>query len=692
MHHKKEKVNFLTSFINPSFLNRMKNKFGLLKSLDSDQIVESVEEALKNNTVYNKDGNEFKKYPQCVISQSIKQSRDYLLSQQHDDGHFISELEANTTLTSEYIMLLYFMDMVDERKIKKAAKYILSKQCLDGSWSIFYGGEGDISTTIESYFALKLAGYDKSHPALEKARKYILDNGGIMNARVITKITLCFFGQYDWRGTPSMPVEIILIPRLFSFNIYEFSSWARICVVPLTILMDKKPQIEIPATATIDELYLVPRNKVNFSFEKDDKNLISWHNFFVGVDRILKMLEKSPVKISSKLAMKKSEKWILDHQDDSGDWGGIFPAKAYSIMALKSLGHDNNFPPIKKGMEAIERFHIETDEYIHQQSCVSPVWDTAWSMLALEESGLPAEHPVLKRAARWLYSKQTVKNGDWKVKCPSAKPGGWSFEYYNEYYPDTDDTSAVILALKYVKGLNDISTKDKLRKGLEWLFNMQNTDGGWGAFDKDVNNPIYNRILFNDFKTMLDPSCPDITGRVLELFGVLGYKRGFLPVEAALEYLKREQTPEGCWFGRWGVNYLYGTWASLSGFAAIGEDPEQEYIQRAVNWLFDKQNDDGGWGECCDSYKYKKCMGKGKSTPSQASWALVALIDSGYSNDERVKKGIEYLVNSQNENGTWDEEEFTGTGFPNAFYIRYHMYKDYFPLLALSKYIKSVNK
>lgn len=692
MHFKNVKVNFLTSFINPSFLIHVKNKFGLVKSMDYGQIIKSVEQVLKNDRFYNDNDKEIQDYPECKVSQAIKKSRDYILLQQNDDGHYIAEFEANTTLTSEYIMLLYFMDMADEGKIKRAAKYILSKQSPDGSWPIFYGGTGDISTTIEAYFALKLAGYDKFHPALSKARKFILCQGGIMKARVITKISLSFFGQYDRRGIPSMPVEIIMIPRLFSFNIYEFSSWARICVVPLTVLMELKPKIKIPRTATLDELYLVPRDEADFSFEKDDKNLISWHNFFLGADKILKMLEKSPIKISRKTAIKKAEKWILAHQDDSGDWGGIFPAKAFSVMALKSLGYDNDFPPIQKGIEAIERFHIKTDGYIHQQSCVSPIWDTAWSMLALAESGLPADHPSLKRSARWLYKKQTVKNGDWQVKCPAVKPGGWSFEYYNEYYPDTDDTSTVIMALKGIKNLSGIPTIDKLRKALEWLLSMHNTDGGWGAFDKDVNNPIYNKILFNDFKTMLDPSCPDITGRVLELLGNLGYKRGFLPIESALDYLKRVQHPDGPWFGRWGVNYIYGTWACLSGFAAIGEDCGQEYIQRAVNWLFDKQNTDGGWGECCDSYKYKEFMGKGKTTPSQTSWALIGLIDSGYSNDSRVKKGIEYLLNNQNEHGTWDEKEFTGTGFPNAFYIRYHMYKDYFPLLALSKYRKSVNK
>ncbi len=680
----KERVNIINGFINPNIFSRIKSKVGLYKSLDTSAIIESVNKILDKEF---KTGNDIVTDDNCIVSQTISKSRDYILSQQKPDGHWIGELEANTTLTAEYIMLMYFMDMVDHEKVRKAANYIISKQSEDGSWPIYYGGPGDISASVESYFVLKLAGYGKDEPFMQKAREFILKSGGVMKSRVITKINLSFFGQFEWEGTPSIPVEIIYIPRVCSFNIYEFSSWARICVVPLTVLMEIKPRIHVPESANIDELYTIPRDEVDFSFEKDD-NFLSWHNFFIGADRILKILEKSPIKISKKLAIKKAEKWILDHQDKSGDWGGIFPAMAFSIMALKTLGYNNDFTPIKKGFEAIERFHIEDENSIHQQSCVSPVWDTAWTTIALAESGISDRDESLVKAASWLYNRQTTRDGDWKIKVPQAQPGGWSFEYYNEFYPDADDTSAVILALLNVNGVSGVDKASRLKKGLMWLLNMQNTDGGWGAFDKDVNNPVYNLILFNDFKTMLDPSCPDITGRIIELLAILGYGKDFVPVKLAIDYLKREQHPDGPWFGRWGVNYIYGTWAVLAGLAAIGESKDEPYVKRAIDWLFAIQNHDGGWGESCRSYERDTFAGRGTSTPSQTAWVLIALISYGYANDSRVKRGIDFLIGKQLQDGSWEEKEFTGTGFPNAFYIRYHMYKDFFPLFALSKYKK----
>ncbi len=686
---KKERVNVLTSFINPHVFTKVKHTIGITNYLNHQDINDAVEQLVQLGSVCQGQSVRMPHETGCPVSRAIRRSQRYILSHQNQDGHWVAELEANTTLTSEYIMLMYFMGMVDEQKLAKAANYIVSKQNQDGSWSIFYGGEGDISTSIESYFALKLAGYTADHPIMRKARDFILRCGGIMNARVITKIILSFFGQFDWRGTPSLPVEMIFIPRLCSFNIYEFSSWARICVVPMAVLMELKPSIGIPARAHIDELYTQPRACVNFSFAKQE-GLLSWHNFFVGVDRILKLLEKSPIKISKKLALKKSERWILQHQDESGDWGGIFPAKAFSIMALKMLGHSNDYPPIKKGFEAIERFQITTADYIHQQSCVSPVWDTAWSVLALRESGVRSDDPAMINAGRWLYLKQTTRTGDWKIKNPKAQPGGWAFEYFNEFYPDTDDTAAVIMALMNISGVQGVNKSQRIGRGLKWLLSMQNTDGGWGAFDKDVNNPIYNKILFNDFKTMLDPSCPDLTGRIIELLGELGYNRDFLPLKNAIQYLKNEQYDEGCWFGRWGVNFIYGTWAVLCGLTKIGENRDKDYIQRAVDWLFRIQNPDGGWGESCLSYHSAEYMGKGNSTASQTAWALLALISCGYARDERVAKGIDFLVERQLDEGTWEENEFTGTGFPRAFYIRYHMYKDYFPLLALSRYKKTI--
>lgn len=688
---KKNKVNLITSFINPSVFFQMKTMVGLKKKrsdyeLDSafgrDDAFSTIDEFFSVALTEEK---------RSQLNFAIVQSQRYLFDIQKSDGHWIGELEANITLTAEFIMLMHFMDLVDPKKVEKSAAYIKRKQLSDGSWPIFFNGDGDISTTVEAYFALKLAGTDYEAPCMVNARQFILAHGGITKVRMITKIMLAFFGQYDWRGVPVLPVEMIYIPRVCSFNIYEFSSWARICVVPLTILMHYKPFIQIDSYCDISELYVGHKDQVDFEFNTD-QNLISWHNFFVGVDRVLKLLENSPLRISTERALAKAERWILDHQDDSGDWGGIFPAMAFSIMALRMRGYSNDYEPIKKGFEAIERFQIKTDTEIHQQSCVSPVWDTAWTLCALQASGIDSSDTRLLYAAQWLYQKQTTRRGDWQIKNKNLEPGGWAFEYYNEFYPDTDDTGIVLMALRRFQDLEGIDTEARLRKALNWLLNLQNTDGGWGAFDKDVNNPIYNEILFNDLKTMLDPSCPDITGRTLELLGELGYGSDFLPASAAIEYLKREQHPDGPWFGRWGVNYIYGTWAVLTGLARIGVDIEQEYMQRAIQWLFAIQNTDGGWGESCLSYHHKKYIGKGTSTPSQTSWALIALVACGLVEHPHVQNGIQFLLDSQQANGTWDESEFTGTGFPHSFYIRYHMYKDYFPLLTLSTYKKALTR
>ncbi|RJP60808.1 MAG: squalene--hopene cyclase [Candidatus Auribacter fodinae] len=682
-----QKVSLLTSFINPSVFTQIKDRIGSKKKLYEDQIKASLN---KLESISLESGREHLLDPQCVLSLAIKKSQDYHFSVQHPDGHWVAELEANVTLTAEVIFLMHFMDMVDDEKVQKCARYILSRQSPDGSWPIFYGGDGDISASVEAYFALKLAGYSPDKKCMRAAREYILRNGGVQKVRVITKIMLGFFNQYTWEGIPSLPVEMIFIPRVCSFNLYEFSSWARICVVPLTVLMHYKPIVAVPDGLGIEELFSDSPDAQEHRFDKNS-GLLSWNNFFIGVDKVLKLLEKSPISISKKRALKKAEKWILDHQDSSGDWGGIFPAMAFSIMALRTLGYLNDFPPIKKGFEAIERFQIKDESMIHQQSCVSPVWDTAWASFALYESGISGSDPLLQKAAHWLYNKQTTQFGDWKVKNQNAEPGGWSFEYYNEFYPDTDDTGVVIMALLNIHGVKGIRKNDRITKGLSWLMNLQNSDGGWGAFDKDVNNPIYNQILFNDLKTMLDPSCPDITGRTLELLGKLGYTSEFLPVALAVEYLKREQHPDGPWYGRWGVNYIYGTWAALTGLQAIGEDVNQAYIQRGIQWLFSIQNSDGGWGESCLSYHSSEYIGKGTSTPSQTSWALIALVSCGYADDARVRRGIRFLTDKQLDNGSWEEPEFTGTGFPRSFYIRYHMYKDYFPLLALSTYRKAVN-
>jgi squalene-hopene/tetraprenyl-beta-curcumene cyclase len=618
------------------------------------------------------------------VTEAIRKTQSYYIGQQQRDGYWWYELESNVTMTSEYLMLLHFLGLKDKERDRKFVHHILQHQRSDGTWSIHWGGKGDLSTTVEAYFALKLSGFSAHDVHLQKAREFILAKGGVEVSRVFTKIFLALFGEFDWKAIPSIPVEINLLPTWFPFNIYRFSSWARSTIVPLSIILERKPVRFIPESLRVRELYREPYKVPPITSK--NLSLFSWKRLFVILDRVIKIMEDLPVRPWREEALRITERWILEHQESSGDWGGIQPAMINSILALVAMGYDLSYEPIRRGLEALERFTIETDEELVLQSCISPVWDTALTSLALLYSGMERDHPSMEKVCRWLTSKQVFQKGDWSIKRPDLQPGGWAFEFENTWYPDVDDTAVVLMLLNRYAD-KDFITCENLEKGLQWILGMQGKDGGWGAFDVDNDMRILNQLPFGDLEAMIDPSTPDLTGRVLELLGLIGYELSNDTVQKAITFLKKNQEEDGSWWGRWGVNYLYGTSSVLVGLGSVKEDMSRSYIKKAVRWLKSIQNPDGGWGECCESYGDSTLKCFGSTTSSQTAWALLALIAAGEVACEEVRKGILYLLYGQQADGTWHEEEFTGTGFPKYFMIRYHNYRNCFPLMALGKFL-----
>jgi squalene-hopene/tetraprenyl-beta-curcumene cyclase len=618
------------------------------------------------------------------VFKAIKKTQSNFIAQRNGKHYWWFELESNVTITSEYIMLLHFFGIKDSKRDRKIVNHILKHQNIDGTWAIHWGGKGDLSVTVEAYFALKMAGLSEDDSRLKKARKFILAHGGIEKTRIFTKIFLALFGEFDWRAIPSIPVEIMFLPHWVPFNIYNFSSWARSTIVPLLIVLDRKPVRPHSDGAGVQELFKNAKGKT-LSLKVSQVPLVSWKRFFLILDRLIKYINIIPIRVLRRKALKKAEKWILEHQETNGDWAGIQPAMVNSIIALSVLGHDNSYEPIQRGLKALERFTIEDHEELRLQACVSPIWDTALTSLALLNSHMDEKHPVLLESCKWLASKQIVKKGDWSVKRPDLKPGGWSFEFHNSWYPDVDDSAVVLMVLNRYKKTEFVNAEN-LSTGINWILGMQGKDGGWGAFDADNNRKILNTIPFGDLEALIDPSTPDLTGRVLEILGIMGYGLSDRCVQKALHFIHDTQEKDGSWWGRWGVNYIYGTWSVLVGLRSVGEDMNKSYIKKAVRWLKIHQNPDDGWGECCESYGIPAYKAHGISTASQTAWAIMALIAAGEGTSEEVIRGIRYLTERQKDDGTWDEMEFTGTGFPKYFMIRYHNYRNCFPLMSLGMF------
>jgi squalene-hopene/tetraprenyl-beta-curcumene cyclase len=622
------------------------------------------------------------------VQDASERAQKWLLEQQTSEGYWAGELEGDTILESEYILLLTFLGLKKNlKKIKALARYILQKQEEHGGWSIYPGGPPELSSSIKAYFALKLAGYDPSKPFMLKAKRLIRSLGGVDKANSFTKIYLAVLGEYSWEKCPAIPPEIILFPKWAYYNIYAMSAWSRTIVVPLSIIWAQKPVIKTPVH--IRELF-VEQQDIQDSHKKEEKTpFFSWRNFFFTVDRILKWGEKYHLSPFRKNALKKAEEWIVDHFRKSDGLGAIFPPMVNAIMALKLLGYSESHPAFKEAMKQLENLEILENGVLRMQPCLSPVWDTALAATALHESGILSDHPALTRGGYWLLSKEITEEGDWKITHSELPVGGWAFEFNNEFYPDVDDTSMVLISLSRI---NLPEKKGAVSRGLKWILGMQCKDGGWAAFDRDNNHEILTHVPFADHNAMLDPSCPDITGRTLEALASYRYTTTSPCIKRAIQYLKQSQEPQGCWYGRWGVNYIYGTWQVLKGLSCIGEDMQAPYVKKAANWIHSVQNTDGGWGESCQTYEdnHFHAPDLTQSTPSQTAWALMALMAAGDYESPSFIKGLQWLISTQNREGTWEENIFTGTGFPKVFYLKYHLYRHYFPLFALGMYLQKM--
>jgi squalene-hopene/tetraprenyl-beta-curcumene cyclase len=624
----------------------------------------------------------------AAAGKAAGRASEALLSLRRPEGYWWAELTADTTLESDYILLELWLhppaggrwEPPTRARVDRAARSILERQLPDGGFSIHPKGPSEISASVKAYFALKVGGIPVTDPRMEALRERILALGGVQAANSYTKINLSLFGLYPRRNVPSVPPEMMLAGKL----IYEMSSWTRAIVIPLSIVQALNPGRPVPEGFTLEEIFL-PGKSLEFA---RDPGRITWRNFFVAADRFLKYWERRGSKRLRRMAIRAAEQWMLERFRHSDGLGAIYPPMMYAIMALDLLGYAPDHPERAEAQRQFERLIVERDGQFYFQPCFSPVWDTAIALFALGEAGAaPAE--ATRRAADWLLTKEVRRKGDWSVKRPKLEPAGWYFELANEFYPDIDDTAMVLLGLRHAKSSDPAAQEASEKRAVEWLLNMQSRDGGWAAFDVDNDWGPLSDVPFADHNAMLDPTCPDITGRVMEALGACGIAPDHPAMRRGAAYLVRTQEQDGSWYGRWGVNYIYGTFLALRGLRAAGHDDREAHILRAGEWLRSIQNAGGGWGESCASYD-RGAFCAGESTPSQTAWAVLGLLASGDSGSGSVLKGIEYLVETQRADGTWEEEVATGTGFPKVFYLSYHYYRNSFPLLALTSYLRIV--
>src|SRR5215469_3188402 len=617
------------------------------------------------------------------VERAIRHAADHLLGAQDREGYWWAELEADTTLESDYILYLQVLGQLASDKTPKLARYIRERQLPDGGWNIFYGGPAELNATVKAYVGLRLAGDSADAPHMQAGRRKIHELGGLEATNSYVRFYLAAVGAIDWSYVPAIPPELMFLPKWFPVNLYEMSSWTRGIVIPMAIVAALRPAWQLPQGTTFDELFKVPGVRPR-SFLWD-KSIFSWKNFFLALDRACKLYERLPWKPTRKAALARARQWMLERFERSEVLGTIYPAMMNSIYALLALNNEPTDPLTAREICFLERYEIEERGTIRVQPCISPVWDTAIAMVSLQEAGIDPAHPALVNAARWLLDNQILGPGDWQAKNNKAEPGGWAFEFRNDFYPDVDDTAFVLMALGRVADPDRTRLEAAIRRGLQWLVSMQNSDGGWGAFDHENNLQFLNNIPFADHNAMLDPSTADVTARVVECLGQMGWPASHPVIERARAFLRRDQTPDGSWFGRWGVNYVYGTSGVLRALETIGSSQRPD-SQKAANWLRSVQNEDGGSGESILSYYEVTRKGKGKSTASQTAWGLIGLLAVVGPNDEAVERAVAWLVNRQNADGSWDEAEFTGTGFPCVFYLKYHFYRNSFPLYALARY------
>jgi squalene-hopene/tetraprenyl-beta-curcumene cyclase len=535
---------------------------------------------------------------------------------------------------------------------------------------------------VKAYFALKLLGDDPALPHMVRAREVVLSLGGAERVNTFTRFYLACLGQISFNSCPSIPPEVVFLPKWFYFNLHNLSAWTRVMILPLGIVTTLRPVRQIPKNLGIRELYLdhACANVLGIPAPGFPR---TWKDFFLRLDQLLKKYEESPIHSLREHALKAAEKWLISHLENSEGLGAIFPSMVYMLVVFRLLGYTDDHPSVVKAHKELKDFYIEEGDTIRLQPCVSPVWDSGITLHALAETGISPDHESIQRGTQWLLDMEVRVASDWAKKARKVEPSGWFFEFSNSHYPDTDDTAMAILSLKRLGGTR---AQAAIRRGVNWLLAMQNSDGGWAAFDKTESRPILEYIPFADHNAMQDPSCPDITGRVLESLGHNGETIKHPNIQQAVDFIHSQQDASGAWWGRWGVNYLYGTWQVLTGIKSVGQDMSADFVQRAANWLRSVQKPDGSWGETCASYDDPTLKGTGESTASQTAWATMGLLAAAGPNDPDVKRGIEWLITHQAKDGAWDESQWTGTGFPKIFYLKYHLYRHYFPLMALARY------
>ena len=620
------------------------------------------------------------------ISQAIARAQENLLRQQHADGHWCGELLVDSTLCSDFVLFMHWVGEVDAQVQERCVHHILKRQLPDGGWNIYFGGPSEINACVKAYFALKLAGYSPDLPFMQEARSNILRLGGIPQMNTFSKLYLALLGQFPWQYLPTIPVEMVLLPDWAPFHIHKMSSWSRAMLIPLAIINHFKPTRVLPGHKQLHELYPLGTEHQDFRLPRSER-FWTWRNFFLRLDEVLKFLHPLNLRPMRRPALAEAERWMLERIGGGSDGlATVFPAMLNCMIALRSLGYSKSNPVYAKAEKDFAGLFVDDPEDFRIQPCLSPVWDTAINIIALAESGVAADHPALQKAADWLISKEVKIRGDWAVNNPYPEASGWAFEYNNIYYPDTDDTAMVLMALRLVAPKDKKSLDELFRRALGWQLSFQCRDGGWAAFDKDVTTPWLEDMPFADHNAILDPTCSDLTARTLETLGYIGFDPDAPCVRRAIQYLIDTQDDDGSWYGRWGVNYIYGTWQVLRGLRAIGQDMSEDWILRGRDWLESCQHSDGGWGETCVTYENAAVKGIGESTASQTAWAIMGICACGDLDRSSIQRGLRFLLSSQNTDGSWTEPQITGTGFPGVFYLKYDFYRQNFPLLALATY------
>ena len=616
------------------------------------------------------------------LDATIARATGSLLGKQAAGGWWVGELQGDSILESEYILLKWILEQETDPDLVKIANYLRRLQNPDGGWSLYPGGPPDASGCVKAYFALKLMGDLPDAPHMAKARQLILSIGGAEKSNTFSRFYYACLGQISFDSCPSIPPEVVFLPQWAYFNLYNVSAWTRTMILPLGIVTTLRPVRHLPEHLGIRELYV--------NYEAGNTLGVpapgiprTWRDFFLRLDRLLKRYEEHPMQSLRERAMHAAEKWLFERMDNSEGLGAIFPPMVYMLIVLKALGYPDTHPAVLKGHKELKDFYIEEGDAIRLQPCVSPVWDTGIALHALAETGLSADSNAAIRGTQWLLDKEVKFASDWQRKVRKIEPSGWFFEFENPHYPDTDDTAMAVMSLKRLGGEKATAA---VARGVEFLLAFQNSDGGWAAFDKTESRPILEAIPFADHNAMQDPSCPDITGRVLESLGHNGISVEDRLVRQAIRFIQSQQDSSGAWWGRWGVNYIYGTWQVLAGLKSVGEDMNAEYIQRAVDWLESVQKPDGSFGETCASYDDPSLKGQGESTASQTAWGVMGMLAGSGPDNPAVSRGIAWLIADQANHGGWDEAPFTGTGFPKVFYLRYHLYRHYFPLMALGRF------